>query len=139
MILVSACLAGIPCRWDGAHKANALVVKLVKEGKALPVCPEQLGGLTTPRAPAERLRDSIISKNGKDVGREFRLGAGIVLTLAREYGCGEAILKSHSPSCGKGMIYDGSFSGKLVKGDGVTTELLMKNGITVRSETELPL
>lgn len=137
MLLVSACLAGIPCRWDGTKKPNAAIMKLVKEGKALPVCPEQLGGLTTPREPSERSHDGVIDRAGKDVTKEFRLGAEIVLSIAQEYGCTEAILKAYSPSCGKGIIYDGSFTGTKVAGNGITTELLMQNGIAVSTEEEM--
>lgn len=137
MILVSACLAGMPCRWDRAEKSNMAIIQLVREGKAIPVCPEQLGGLPTPRAPSERFRDGVISKTGQDVTREFRLGAEIVLSIAQRYGCKEAILKAYSPSCGKGSIYDGSFTGTKVEGDGITAELLMKHGIVVRTEEEI--
>lgn len=137
MILVSACLAGIPCRWDGAEKSNAAVIQMVREGKAIPVCPEQLGGLSTPRAPSERFGDGVISREGHDVTREFRLGAEIVLAIAREYGCEEAILKAYSPSCGKGIIYDGSFTGTKIEGDGITAGMLMKHGIKVRTESEI--
>jgi uncharacterized protein YbbK (DUF523 family) len=134
MIIVSACLAGIPCRWDGKRKPNKKVMDLVKAGEAIPVCPEQLGGLTTPRQPSERLNDKILSKDGQDITQQFVLGSQIVLELAREYSCTQAILKSRSPSCGKSMIYDGTFQDKLIIGNGVTAELLMKNGIEVITE-----
>jgi uncharacterized protein YbbK (DUF523 family) len=137
MILVSACLAGIPCRWDGNRKPNKKVIDLIKAGKAIPVCPEQLGGLTTPRQPSERLNDKVISKNGPDVTHQFILGSQIVLELAQEYCCTQAILKARSPSCGKGMIYNGTFKDKLINGNGITAELLMKNGIEVLTEEEI--
>lgn len=127
----------MPCRWDGAEKSNAAVIQLVREGKAIPVCPEQLGGLSTPRAPSERFGDGVINREGQDVTREFRLGAEIVLAIARKYGCEEAILKAYSPSCGKGIIYDGSFTGTKIEGDGITAEILMEHGIKVRTESEI--
>lgn len=134
MILVSACLAGFPCRYDGTSKTNEKIVQLVREGKAIPVCPEQLGGLTTPRLPSEIKNDRVFSSEGRDVTPEFEKGAAAVLQIAKEYGCTKAILKARSPSCGKGQIYDGTFSGKLVDGNGKTTELLLENGIEVITE-----
>ena len=137
MILVSACLAGIPCRWDGKRKPNQKIVELVKAGKAIPVCPEQLGGLTTPREPSERVNNKVQSRNGQDVTKQFVLGSQIVLEIAREYSCTQAILKARSPSCGKGMIYDGTFKDTLIEGNGLTAELLIKNGIEVMTEEEI--
>jgi len=134
MLLVSACLAGIPCRWDGAEKGEDAIIDLVRRGEAVLVCPEQLGGLTTPRSPSELKDGRVISKDGRDVTVEFRRGAEITLAMAKRYGCTEAILKARSPSCGSGRIYDGSFSGSLVPGDGVTAALLKANGIVVRTE-----
>jgi uncharacterized protein YbbK (DUF523 family) len=137
MIMVSACLAGYPCRYDGTAQTNSEVQKLVQEGKALPVCPEQLGGLTTPRAPAEIRNGRVISKSGQDVTEVFKNGAEIVCKLAERYGCTAAILKARSPSCGKGHIYDGTFSGTIVSGDGIATAALAAQGIDVRSEEDL--
>jgi len=136
MLLVSACLAGIPCRWDGAEKGEDAIIELVRRGEAILVCPEQLGGLTTPRSPSELKEDRVVSKEGRDVTAEFRRGAEITLAIARRYGCTEAILKARSPSCGSGLVYDGSFSGRLVSGDGVTAGLLKANGIRVWTEEE---
>jgi uncharacterized protein YbbK (DUF523 family) len=136
MIIVSACLAGIPCRWDGKAKSDERVMRLVREGRALPLCPEQLGGLTTPRESAEIRAGRVFSKSGADVTAQFQRGAEIVWETARQYGCSEAILKARSPSCGSGRIYDGSFSGDLVDGDGLTARLLKKKGILVRTEEE---
>lgn len=136
MLLVSACLAGIPCRWDGAEKGEDAIIDLVRRGEAILVCPEQLGGLTTPRSPSELKDGRVISREGRDVTAEFHRGAGITLAIARRYGCGEAVLKARSPSCGSGLIHDGSFSGSLVSGDGVTAALLKANGIVVRTEEE---
>jgi uncharacterized protein YbbK (DUF523 family) len=109
----------------------------VKEGKAILVCPEQLGGLTTPRLPSEIKNGKVINKEGKDVSKGFRRGSELVLEIAKEYECKKAIFKARSPSCGKDQIYDGTFSGKLVKGNGITAELLMKNGIEVKTEEEI--
>ena len=119
MILVSACLLGCACRYDGQSKPYPLAQELAKRGLAVPVCPEQLGGLPTPRNPSERR------------------GAEETLRLARLYGCTAAVLKEKSPSCGCGRVYDGTFSGTLTDGDGVTAELLKENGIKVYGESEL--
>lgn len=138
MLLVSACLAGMPCRWDCAAKTNERVVKLIAKGLAIPVCPEQLGGLTTPREPSEIRQDRVVSKSGEDVTAQFARGADIVVEIAKRYACTEAILKSKSPSCGSGRIYDGSFSGRLIEGDGVAAAALKANGIAVYSEEAFP-
>jgi uncharacterized protein YbbK (DUF523 family) len=138
MKIVSACLAGINCRYNGTSKPNSYIIELVKNGQAIPVCPEQLGGLPTPRTPAEQQLDrSVVTKDGKDVTEAFKRGAQEVLDLAQRVNCDEAILKAYSPSCGCGEVYDGSFSGKLVKGYGILAELLMKNGIKVKTELEI--
>lgn len=147
MILISSCLLGKACRYDGASQPNDEALALFENGNAIPVCPECLGGLTTPRPPAEivlgsgedvisgRARVIARSENGeeRDVTREFLLGAQKTLSLAREYGADTAVLKAKSPSCGCGLIYDGSFTGTLRKGSGVTSALLIQNGIRVRS------
>ncbi len=137
MLIVSACLANIHCRNDGAAKPNEVVLRLVAEGKAIPVCPEQMGGLTTPRLPAEIRGGRVIRKDGKDVSTEFARGAQEALKLAQLTGAYSAILKSRSPSCGSGKIYDGSFSGQLVDGDGIFTALCKQAGIEVKSEDEV--
>jgi len=137
MILVSACLAGVPCRYNGENKLNKDVRQLVKDGEAIFVCPEQLGGLTTPRLPAEIINGRVIDKAGKDVTMEFRKGAEVVLELALNYKCKKAILKARSPSCGKGEIYDGSFTGTLIEGNGITAEVLLRNGIKVIDEDDI--
>ena len=136
MLIVSACLAGFPCRYDGKKAINTAVQQLVKEGKAIPVCPEQLGGLPTPRSPAEMKAGKVINSDGNDVTEAFEKGAAVVLEIAKQYGCTGALLKARSPSCGKGRIYDGSFSGILIEGNGKTADLLMRNGITVTTEGE---
>lgn len=138
MILVSACLAGYPCRYDGKCNTKKEIVQLVKEGKAIPVCPEQLGGLSTPRPPAEVVSKKgenmrILNINGIDVTKSFINGAQCVLEIAKLYNVKKAILKSKSPSCGYGFIYDGTFNGKLIPGNGLTSELLEKNNISIEA------
>lgn len=136
MIIVSACLAGYRCRYDGKTVPDDTIVDLVRNGNGIPVCPEMLGGLPCPRVPSERTADGerVVTKEGADVTEAFRRGADETLRLAQLYGCTRAILKARSPSCGKGTVYDGTFSGTLREGDGVTAELLMKHGITVESK-----
>ena len=135
-ILVSACLLGCPCRYDGAAKAAPRVLALMERHTLIPVCPEQLGGLPTPRLPSERREGGVFDRGGKDVTVQYRQGAEEVLRLARLYGCTHAVLKERSPSCGSGQIYDGSFSHVLVPGSGVAAELLAQNGITVLGESQ---
>ena len=136
-ILVSACLLGVCCRYDGASKPNPGVCGLRDRYILLPVCPEVDGGLPTPRTPSERVGDKVLMRDGKDVTENYISGAEAALEKARAFGCTMAILKAHSPSCGKGEIYDGSFTGKLTCRDGVTAELLLKNGILVFTEDEI--
>ena len=137
MKIVSACLAGVNCRFDGKSRPNEKIMQLVKKGKAIPVCPEQLAGLTTPRENSEIRSGKVFSVSGTDETAQIKRGAEETLKIARLVGATEAIFKARSPSCGKGKIYDGSFSGKLVKGNGITTELLLKNGIKVLTEEEI--
>lgn len=142
MYLVSSCLAGVNCRYDGKNSENKVILKLVKEGKAIAVCPEQLAGLTTPRVPCEIIIDKtgnkkIVNRDGKDLTKEFMEGAKKTLAIGKAIGVKKAILKSKSPSCGCGFVYDGTFSGKLIKGNGLTTEMLIKNGIEVYTENDL--
>lgn len=137
--IVSACLLGVECRYDGG--SNKLPDEKLSEFKEkyelIPVCPECYGGLTTPRVPSERVGDRVLSKIGTDVTAEFSRGAEAALYLAKLFGADIAILKENSPSCGSGTIYDGSFSGTLIPGDGVTAELLKKNGVTVLGESKI--
>lgn len=137
MKICSACLLGIKCRYDGKETKDKKVIDLSREEILLPVCPEQLGGLSTPREPAERRGKKVLTKSGKDVSENFEKGAEQVLKIAKRYGVKEAILKQRSPSCGCGQIYDGTFSGKIIDGDGVTAYLLKKNGIKVITEQDL--
>jgi len=135
--LISACLLGIKCRWDGKKKPNKKAINLARKEILIPICPEQLGGLSTPREPAEQKGKKVVTKSGKDVTGNFRRGAEQVLQLAKVFSVKQAILKQKSPSCGCGKIYDGTFSDRLIEGDGVTTALLKKNGIRVITEEEL--
>lgn len=136
-ILISACLLGVPCRYDGASKPNPAVAALLARHSCIPVCPEQLGGLPTPRPPAERRGAAVVTQDGQDVTAQYRRGAEAVLKLARLYGCEAAVLKERSPSCGKGVIHNGLFDGGLADGDGVTARLLEANGIRVFGESDL--
>lgn len=138
VILVSACLLGRPCRYDGASRPAPRVMALEEAGHTLvPVCPEVLGGLPTPRAPSEVQEDGrVVSRLGEDVTAAYRSGAERALELARERGCTLAVLKSRSPSCGRGEIYDGTFTGTLRPGNGVTARLLEQAGIPVLGEED---
>lgn len=138
-VLVSACLLGVCCRYDGKEKANEKVLELLKRKDItlIPICPEQWGGLSTPRLPSERRKDGVFNCEGTDVTEQYERGARQALKVARLYDCHVAILKERSPSCGKGRIYDGTFTGTLRDGDGVTAELLSANGIVVIGESEL--
>lgn len=135
-LLISACLLGLPCRYDGTSKPQPWVEALAARHELVPVCPEQLGGLPTPRAPSERQGKRVIMNTGTDVTAQYERGAACALTLYRLLGCEAAILKERSPSCGCGQIYDGTFSGTLTAGDGVTAALLKAHGIPVYGEHE---
>lgn len=135
-IIVSACLMGIHCRYNGGGAWDEGVRALREKHQLIPVCPELFGGLATPRDPAEILAGRVITCRGEDVTSQYERGAREVLALAKDMGCQAAILKKRSPSCGKGQIYDGSFSGTLADGDGITAALLAANGITVFGEGE---
>ena len=138
-ILVSHCLLGEPCRYDGASRLDRRVLELHRMGHNLiPVCPEVLGGLETPRAPAELQPDGrVVNTCGEDVTEAYRAGAVRALEIARESGCTAAVLKARSPSCGCGEVYDGTFTHTLKPGWGLAARLLMDNGIRVMSEEEL--
>ena len=147
MILVSACLFGINCKYNGDNNKNDEVVEYLRDKQFIIICPEQLGGMSTPREPSEIVRldgeavikgqTNVISNKSLDVTKKFKKGAQESLKIAQIYNCKEAILKEGSPSCGSNYIYDGTFSGKKIDGAGVTTALLRSNGIKVMSEKEL--
>lgn len=136
MKLCSACLLGIKCGYDGKSKPNEKIINY-KDDILIPVCPEQLGGLPTPRAASEQKYDKLFTKEGKDVTEFFVRGAEETLRIARMYGIKEAIMRQKSPSCGCGKIYDGTFTKTLIEGDGVTTALLKRNGIAVITEEDV--
>ena len=140
MILVSACLVGLNCKYNGENNFNEKIFNLVKEGKAIPICPEQLGGLTTPRRPSEiKIIDGnryVFNNEGINVTKEYEKGAKEVLNLCKKLNITKVILKDRSPACGKGQIYDGTFSGTLTKGNGILTDLLLENNIEVVSLEE---
>lgn len=135
-ILVSACLLGVSVRFDGKSKANEELIEKLKDYDFIPICPEVWGGLPTPRVPSEIINDKVINKDGIDVTDNYMRGAIEALNLARKFNIKKAILKSKSPSCGKNKIYDGSFTGTLIDGNGITAKLLMENDIEVLTEDE---
>lgn len=137
MKLCSACLLGLKCRYNGESKPNIKVINWVAKETLIPVCPEQLGGLPTPRKPAEQNGIKVITADGDDLTSNFVKGAELVLEVAKLYNIKSAILKQRSPSCGCGQIYDGTFSGTIIDGDGVTAKLLKENGIEVLTEDDL--
>ncbi len=139
-ILISACLLGIPCRYDGKSKPkiDQKTLNLLKDRyNLIPVCPEIYGGLPTPRVGSERVGERVLMQNGKDVTENYKRGAEATLEIAHLFNCEVAIMKEKSPSCGKGLIHDGTFSGTLKEGDGVAAELLLKNGIYVIGESKI--
>ncbi len=137
VILVSACLLGVSCRYDGKSKPNDDVIKLMEKHTLIPICAEIFGGLSTPRTPAEIVGNNVITHDGVDVTENYIRGAREVLRLAKLYSATMAILKERSPSCGNGEIYDGSFTGTLTDGDGICARLLKENGITLYGESEI--
>lgn len=147
MIIVSACLAGIDCNYKGKSAPNKDIISLIRQKKAIPVCPEQLGGLETPRSGARIVsgkgddvldgKSEVITDNGNNVTKEYIKGAEETLKIAKILKCRVAILKQGSPSCGKGKTYGGEKERMPVDGDGVTISLLRRNGIQVYSEEDL--
>jgi uncharacterized protein YbbK (DUF523 family) len=147
VIIISACLCGVNCKYDGGNNINEKISKLFKEGKAVLVCPEQLGGQSTPRGAHEICEGTgedvldgnakVLDESGDDGTAEFIKGAYETLNIAKSCKAEYAILKARSPSCGRGIIYDGSFTGSKTAGNGVTAELLIRNGIKVITEEEV--
>ncbi len=138
-LLISRCLLGDPCRYDGKSKPlSAETLEMLRERyQLIPVCPEVLGGLPTPRTPSERQGGRVVMKTGTDVTKEYRRGAEAALQAARENHVCAAVLKERSPSCGKGEIYDGTFTGTLTEGNGVAAEMLINAGFAVYGESEI--
>jgi len=133
-ILISACLLGVCCRYDGQSKACPAALELLKDHELIPVCPEQLGGLPTPRPPAEIQGDRVINREGADVTAQYQKGAEEAARLYQLFHCDCAVLKARSPSCGCGEVYDGSFSGTLVPGNGITVQALKRLGVSAMTE-----
>ena len=138
-IIVSNCLLGCDCRYKGDNCKNDKIIDLALSHILIPICPEQMGGLPTPRNPSEIVGNRLISNKGDDVTEEYMRGANIALNIALLNHVDFAIMKTKSPSCGKGKIYDGTFSGGMIDGNGVTVDLFLKNGIEVYSEEELDI
>lgn len=137
VVLVSACLLGVCCRYNGGGVLEEQLQAMMPAVTLIPVCPEIMGGLPTPREPAERVGERILTRSGTDVTAEYEKGAGEVLRLAKLYGSTCAILKERSPSCGSGIIYDGTHTQKLTNGDGITAALLKRNGIRIFGESNI--
>lgn len=143
LTLVSSCLAGLPCRYDGRAKPDPEIVRAVREGRAIPACAEELGGLPTPRPAAEIVggdghdvlsgRARVLGKDGEDFTEEFMAGAHRVADIATEHGISQVTLQARSPSCGAAQIYDGTHSGNLVAGDGVLAALLRSRGLKIEA------
>ena len=136
-VLISACLYGEKCRYDGGDNLISRLDEIKKYCNLIPVCPEVAGGLETPRNPSEIIGENVVSNVGKDVTNEYKKGAEIALETALRNSCKIALMKAKSPSCGSGKIYDGTFSRKLTDGDGITVKLLKEHGIKVFDETQI--
>lgn len=130
-ILVSSCLLGLNCRFDGENNYSKEIDEFLKDYEVIPVCPEIMGGLPTPRIGAERVGNKVFTKDGRDVTAEYKKGAEEVLFLAKKYNIKKALFKLRSPSCGSNKIYDGTFTNTVTDGNGVTAELLKENGIEI--------
>lgn len=135
-ILVSACLLGTNCKYNGKNNYSEELVEYLKDKAVIPICPEIYGGLPTPRIPSEIVGDRVMNKEGLDVTENFKRGAEETLALAKKFNVHKAILKAKSPSCGFGKIYDGTFSDQLISGNGITAELLQQNGIEILTEND---
>lgn len=136
-ILVSACLLGVNCRYNGKGELAPGIRELMERCHPVPVCPEIMGGLPTPRTPAERSGGRVITRDGDDVTDAYERGAEEAVRLAKLYGCRYAVLKERSPSCGSGTIYDGTFTGTRIPGDGVTAARLAQEGVAVYGESSI--
>lgn len=137
MILVSACLLGENCKYNGGNNYNKKVINYLKDKEYISVCPEVMGGLSIPRSPSEIVGDKVINSNNIDVTKEYNLGALKTLEIVKKYHITEAIMKANSPSCGNCKVYDGTFSHKLIDGMGVTSKLLLENNVVIKNENDL--
>ena len=138
-LLISECLCGVPCRYDGKGNYIDKIEVLKEYYELVPVCPEVLGGLSTPRDPAERQGNRICTANGTDVTDEFLRGAQLTVDIALKHGCKEALMKAKSPSCGYKRIYDGTFSRSLTDGHGCTIEALLEKNLSIYTEDDIEL
>ena len=136
-IIVSGCLLGCDCRYKGDNCKCDKLLELADKHTLIPVCPEQLGGLSTPRDPAEIVGDKVISNHGKDVTYEYTKGAEMALYIAKINNADAVVFKANSPSCGKGIIYDGTFTGNKKNGNGIAAEMFLDNGFSVFTEDEI--
>lgn len=138
-LLVSACLIGANCKYSGGNNAlpEATLQKLRGRWALVPVCPELSGGLRVPRTPCERRGEGVVNRDGEDVTAAFAHGAKTACALCGRFGCAAALLKERSPSCGSGLVYDGSFSGTVIPGEGVTAEALRAQGVELFGEDEI--
>lgn len=137
-IIVSGCLFGCDCRYKGDNCKCEELLALADEHILIPVCPEQMGGLSTPRDPAEIVGDKVISNHGKDVTYEYTKGAETALYIAKINNADAVVLKANSPSCGKGIIYDGTFTGNKIEGNGIAAKMFLDAGFSVFTENEIP-
>ena len=138
-LLISACILGINCKYNGKNNYNPLVEKLKEKYILIPICPEEMGGLSTPRNPSEILNDKVISSAGDDVTNNFFDGANKALDIAKKENISKALLKEGSPSCGSNYIYDGTFTKTKINGMGITARLLKNNNIKIYTEDEIEL
>lgn len=136
-IIVSGCLFGYDCRYKGDNCKCDELLALADKHVLIPLCPEQLGGLKTPRDPSEIVGGKVLSSQGKDVTYEYKKGAEIALYIAKVNNADAVVLKANSPSCGKGIIYDGTFSGNKIEGNGIAADLFLKAGFPVFTENEI--
>ena len=136
---VSSCLLGINCKYNGQSNKNEGIIKLKEKYELVPICPEVLGGLSTPRIPAEIIKDKVINKEGIDVTKNYNNGANKALQILKENNINIVILKSKSPSCGRDKVYDGTFSHVLIDGQGISAKLFSKNNITIYDENDYML
>lgn len=137
MILISACLAGINCKYSGGNNEVPRLKKMWEEGQAIAVCPERAGGLPVPRPPAEIVKDRVINTGGEDVTVNYKYGAMACLRICEKYGCTKAVLKAYSPSCGPNGVYDGTFTHTVIPGKkGIFAKMLSEAGVECIDETE---
>ena len=136
-VIVSACLLGENCKYNGKNNKNDKVLEFIKDKQVIPICPEVFGGLSTPRVPSEIKANTVVNKDDIDVTKYFIDGPNKTLSIAKKYNVKKAILKQKSPSCGYGKIYDGNFNGKIIDGYGITAKLLKENNIDIITEEDL--